>query len=124
MVSPMAAVCTVVRLPTRAMAAQPQARGLYERVLREVEAVGRASGVEMDAGIAERVLGMIDSVGTQHTVSMLLDLRAGKRLELEAMVGTLVRLGEQLGVPTPVANVLYLALKPHEQGPPRFDSPV
>ncbi len=122
LVSPLATVCAVVRLPTRAMAAQPEARSLYERLTREVEAVGRASGVEMDEGIVERVLGMIDSMGTQHTVSMLLDLRAGKRLELEAMVGTLVRLGEQLGVPTPVAGVLYLALKPHEHGPPRFES--
>ena len=44
--------------------------------------------------------------------------RAGRRLELESLAGTAVRLGRELGVPTPLNEVVYAALKPHVDGPP------
>jgi 2-dehydropantoate 2-reductase len=44
------------------------------------------------------------------------DLVHGKRLELEALHGHAVRLGERLGVPTPMVFAVYAALKPHAEG--------
>jgi 2-dehydropantoate 2-reductase len=49
---------------------------------------------------------------------MLNDVMAGRRLELEALNGTVVRLGRQLGIPTPLNSVVYAALKPYAEGLP------
>lgn len=117
MVSPLAGVCSLVRLASHAMGDSPAVE-LYGEASHEVAALARAGGVKIADDAVERALAFIKGVGPLHTVSMLLDLRAGRRLELEAMVGTAVRLGEQWGVPTPVTRVIHIALKPYEHGPP------
>lgn len=50
--------------------------------------------------------------------SMSFDLLAGRRLELEALNGTVVRLGPQAGVATPINSAVYAALKPYADGAP------
>jgi 2-dehydropantoate 2-reductase len=50
--------------------------------------------------------------------SMSLDLLAGRRLELEALNGTVVRLGRQARVATPINFAVYAALKPYAEGAP------
>jgi len=42
---------------------------------------------------------------------MLLDLRAGRRLEIEHLSGTVVRLGNLLGIDVPFHSAAYGALK-------------
>ncbi|MCK5274005.1 MAG: 2-dehydropantoate 2-reductase, partial [Alphaproteobacteria bacterium] len=48
--------------------------------------------------------------------SMLGDLERGNRLELEWLTGAVVRLGRELGVPTPVSDTIYAVLKLHAEG--------
>ena len=50
--------------------------------------------------------------------SMYYDLEVGKPLELEAMVGVVVRLGEKHEVSTPLTFAMYAALKPYVNGTP------
>ena len=47
---------------------------------------------------------------------MLVDLEAGRRLELDWLNGEVVRLGKELGVETPVNAEVYEALKPLAMG--------
>ena len=47
------------------------------------------------------------------------DLTQGRRLELEALHGHALRLGQRLGVSTPMLFAVYAALRPHADGPPR-----
>ena len=47
------------------------------------------------------------------TASMYYDLDDGRRLELEALNGTVVRLGRELGITTPLNFAIYPALKPY-----------
>jgi 2-dehydropantoate 2-reductase len=49
---------------------------------------------------------------------MYFDLLAGKRLELEAINGAVIRMGRQYGVPTPYNQVVYAGLKPYINGAP------
>ena len=44
--------------------------------------------------------------------SLANDFRAGNPTELEGLTGTVVRMGEKLGVPTPVNSAIYALLKP------------
>jgi len=94
--------------PTRE---DPDTRALYMACMREVDAVAGKSGVVLPDGAPERLMGAIDSCPTDAKASMLQDLEQGKPLELEAMHGTVVRLGNALGVPTPVNRFIYAALK-------------
>ena len=48
--------------------------------------------------------------------SMCNDLLRGNRLELPWFAGKVVELGRRHGIPTPVCNLLYAALKPHMNG--------
>ena len=48
--------------------------------------------------------------------SMLHDLEAGNRLELDWLTGKIVALGKQLGVPTPGSDAVYAAVKLHRMG--------
>ena len=56
--------------------------------------------------------------GSPVKPSMALDLERGRRMELDVFQGTMVRLGEQLDVPTPVNRLIYAALKPYKDGAP------
>jgi 2-dehydropantoate 2-reductase len=48
--------------------------------------------------------------------SMLGDLRAGRRLEVEWLAGAVDRLGRSSGVPTPINRTIYAALRPYADG--------
>lgn len=90
---------------TRATLAQlmgePDTRQLVRALRSEVEAVGRALGIQHDIGIDRRLEGAA-RVG-DHRTSMLQDLEAGRPLDGEALVGAVVELGSQLGVSVPAA---------------------
>jgi 2-dehydropantoate 2-reductase len=49
---------------------------------------------------------------------MYYDLAAGRRLELDVLNGTVVRLGDEYGIPTPFNFAIYAALKPYLDGAP------
>ena len=55
---------------------------------------------------------MGDGLEPQVTTSMQRDVVVDRPFELEAFSGTVVRLGRQLGVPTPVHAALYALLLP------------
>jgi 2-dehydropantoate 2-reductase len=46
-----------------------------------------------------------------HKTSMLQDLEAGRPLELEAVVGAVVELGDRFGVPMPATRTVYACVK-------------
>ena len=98
--------------------ADPDTRALFSEAMGEVAALAKAQGVDLSADVIDEHLAFADGVNPQHTVSMLLDLRAGRRLELEIYQRTILRMSRETGVPTPVNRLLHAVLKPHEQGAP------
>ena len=84
--------------------------------MRETVAVGRALGVALPADFAEQRLAFVDSLPEQMTSSMHHDLNAGKRLEVSWLSGGVMRLGEQVGVPTPMNRAVWDILTLHEAG--------
>jgi 2-dehydropantoate 2-reductase len=92
--------------------ASPETRQLIVEAAREVEAVGRAEGVNLAADASDRAIGFFDSMGPTSTSSMQRDVAAGLKFELEAFSGTIVRRGQANGVPTPVHRMIYALLFP------------
>ncbi len=105
-------VCCLARQPMGVVLDTPETRQLYVRALREVEAVAHHRGVPLAPGIVERTLALSEGFAPETRPSMLVDLEAGQRIELEALNGTVVRYGRSEGVDTPVHSVVYAALKP------------
>ena len=63
------------------------------------------------------MLALIESdMDPETKSSQLVDLLAGRKLELESLNGEVVRRGLDLGVPTPCNSLVYEALKPYSQG--------
>ena len=75
----------------------------------ETEAVAGRLGIELPISIEQRMAGA-EKVGA-HKTSMLQDLEAGRPLEIEAVVGAVVELGERLGVPMPSTRTVYACAK-------------
>ena len=80
-------------------------RDLIRRLMLEVEAVGRAYGLHPDIGVDRRLEGAA-RVGN-HRTSMLQDVEAGRPLEVEALVGSVIEMGRRRDVPTPGLEVVY-----------------
>jgi len=87
------------------MARDPEVRHVVRSIMLEVEAVAGKMGIEMPISVDQRIAGA-EKVG-EHKTSMLQDLEAGRPLELEAVVGAVVELGERLEVPMPYTRTVY-----------------
>ncbi len=114
-----AGVLAVLRLPLGTAFEIPECGELLLGVMREVEALSHAKGIGLEKGIADRQFTYLrDKVPPSTRSSQLNDILNGRRLELEYLNGAAVRLGEELGVPTPLNRFCYAALKPHVDGAP------
>lgn len=78
-------------------------------IMAETEAVAGKLGIELPISIDQRIAGA-EKVGA-HKTSMLQDLEAGRPMEIEAVVGAVVELGERLGVPMPATRTVYSCVK-------------
>ena len=91
------------------LARHPDVSRVVREVMAETEAVAGKLGIEMPISIEQRLAGA-GKVGA-HKTSMLQDLEAGRPLELEAVVGAVLELGERLGVAMPATRALYASAK-------------
>jgi len=91
------------------MARDPDVNALVRRIMEETVAVGAKLGLEVPITIDQRIAGA-EKVG-EHKTSMLQDLEAGRPIELEAVVGAVVELGERLNVPMPHTRAVYACTK-------------
>jgi 2-dehydropantoate 2-reductase len=89
-----------------------EARAMMVNLMRETEAIARAQHVELDQDVVEKSLDFIDSAAPHIRASMQVDVEAGRRSEIESMIGVIGRKGRQLGIPTPTADLIYAALLP------------
>jgi 2-dehydropantoate 2-reductase len=104
------------RLPIGPVWADPVTRERFLEGCREIERVARAEGVAVAADVVDRIPRYVESIPGSMRSSLLIDLSAGKRIEVEALQGSVVRRGARTGVPTPIMATLYAVLRPHAAG--------
>jgi 2-dehydropantoate 2-reductase len=92
---------------------------LFFGAIREAEAVGRRLGIAMAPDIMARYSKMVESLPPETRSSMMQDVTNGRRLELDALNGAIVRLGRECGVPTPLNLAIYAGLEPYIAGAPK-----
>jgi 2-dehydropantoate 2-reductase len=94
---------------------------MYRRILEELHALSARAAVGLAPDIVDAIMKTAGALAPETTASLHHDLLAGRRLELEALHGHAVRLGERLGVPTPMLFAVYAALLPHVNGAAALD---
>jgi 2-dehydropantoate 2-reductase len=87
----------------------PEVSRLVRDVMTEAEAVAGRLNIELPVSIDQRMAGA-EKVGA-HKTSMLQDYETGRPMEVEAVVGAVVELGERLGVPMPATRAVYACVK-------------
>jgi 2-dehydropantoate 2-reductase len=87
------------------LARDPDVSSVVRALMAETEAVAGKLNIELPISIDQRMAGA-EKVGA-HKTSMLQDFEAGRPLEIEAIVGAVVELGERLGVPMPSTRTVY-----------------
>jgi 2-dehydropantoate 2-reductase len=104
----------VTRAPSEVLRSIPETRALLERAIAEVVALARARGVALKEEQTAQTLAFVDALPAGSFASMPRELMAGKRTELDAWNGAVVRMGREAGVPTPVHDFIYQSLLPWE----------
>lgn len=94
----------------------PWGRQLLIGLSNEATAVARAKGINIPANNSEHVLEQIDALPPDAQGSMYTDLQRGVRLELEWLTGLMVRLGQEVGVPTPSHRAVMMGINLHAKG--------
>ena len=87
------------------LALHPEVSRAVREIMTEATAVAAKANVEIPISIDQRMAGAA-RVGA-HKTSMLQDYEAGRPMELDAIVGAVVELGDRLGVPVPATRTVY-----------------
>jgi 2-dehydropantoate 2-reductase len=107
---------SLMRQPIGPIREDPELRAMLREAIAEVVAVGRAKGANLPPDQIEKSLAWGDGLPPTMVASMRGDLERGNRLELPWLSGAVVKLGAELGVPTPTHKFISLALKPYISG--------
>ncbi len=107
-------ICTLHGIPYGKILEGPDTRAQMREVVRECYAVGQSLGVRLEPASADEYIELLEKTliprTAAHYPSMLQDKRRGKRTEIDALNGAIVRLGRESGVPAPVNEALAAAL--------------
>jgi 2-dehydropantoate 2-reductase len=111
-------VSALTRATIVQMVRDPGVCSVIRNIMLEVEAVSHKLGMQLPVSIDQRIAGA-EKVG-EHKTSMLQDLEAGRPMELEALVGAVVELGERVGLPMTTTRAVYncVQLLARSAGPP------
>lgn len=112
---PMSAAGALTRVPVGEWRAVPELRRAVDSALRELVAVAAAKGIDLGADAVAKTWERYDALAPESTSSLQRDVMEGKPSELDAQLGAVVRFGRELGVPTPVSELLYALLLPQER---------
>jgi 2-dehydropantoate 2-reductase len=110
-------VSALTRATLGEMLRDPGVRSLIRNIMLEVEAVAHKLGMELPVSVDQRIAGA-EKVG-EHKTSMMQDLEAGRPIELEALAGAVVELGERVGLPMSYTRTVYSCTKLLAERAPR-----
>lgn len=104
------ALCSLTGLPHGRAALHPDVRWVMDRVVDEGKAVAAALGIHMEKDPAVLLEESIEPA-LDHAPSMLQDVRARRRTEIDQLNGGIVRFGEEVGVETPLNRAAWALVR-------------
>ena len=90
----------------------PETRALISGVVQEALDVGRARGDPIMDDSHQWAMESLDRFPEEGRASLAKDFMEGRPVELEGLTGVIIRMGREVGVPTPLNDAIYGILKP------------
>jgi 2-dehydropantoate 2-reductase len=112
--SSVSVVAAASRKPFAVIQSTPELLDLFRDLATEAWRVGRAKGAQLPDDLVDALVRIILSYPPEAKPSMLVDLERGNRIELETACGTVVAMGEEMGVDTPINRALHAILLPYK----------
>jgi 2-dehydropantoate 2-reductase len=101
----------VLRQPFLAFQTSAEARNLMESSMREVIRLSEKAKVNLTEEDINRFNEILMGMNPEGKTSMLQDVEAGRKTEVEMFAGKVIALGRQYNVPTPVNQKLFDSIK-------------
>ncbi len=96
----------ILRMTFGEMLANKKFMDFAVNIMKEVQAVAKAEGVKNTDDMIERTLEHLHTMIPEGKTSMLQDVEAGRKTEVDMFAGTMVKLGKRHNIPTPYNQVL------------------
>ena len=107
----------VMRAPYGVFQSSPNARALMEALMREVITLAKVAEVQLFEKDLDDWYTVLETLSAQGRTSMLQDIEAGRKTEVEIFGGKVVELGKIHGIPTPVNQTVLRIINVLEQSP-------
>jgi 2-dehydropantoate 2-reductase len=107
-------VTALARSSIGPLVASAAGRGLLHAACAEIVAVAQAEGGHLLPAAVDAVLAQAATLPARWRSSMARDLEEGRRLEVDALSGAVVRRGIKHGIPTPVHQAIVACLSVHQ----------
>jgi len=114
LIAPWSGVGAVTRAPVGVFRRLPETRQMLLQSMKEVFNTAIAREVDLSKKVVEETMEFIDTLPEEGTASMQRDIIEGRPSELNEQNGAVVRLGNVVGVQTPVNAFIYYSLLPLE----------
>lgn len=101
----------VLRAPYGVFQTSPDAQALMESAMREVITIAKAANVNLFEEDLTNWYSFLSALSPQGKTSMLQDVEARRKTEVEMFAGKVVELGETYGIPTPVNHTLLMMIR-------------
>ncbi len=88
------------------MQKSPKIRKLLENIMLEVVEIAKAKGVKNTQTMIDEAFNSFDKMIPEGKTSMLQDIEAGRKTEVEIFAGTVIKMGEKFNIPTPYNKFL------------------
>jgi len=111
----LAGTTATIRLPLGEVRACAASWAMFRRLVEEAYAVARAAGIAPAPDAVQQRIAFAEGLEPHIHGSLYNDLVAGRRIELDALHTTVVRLGREHRVPTPMSAAVDAILRPHAE---------
>jgi 2-dehydropantoate 2-reductase len=106
----------VTRMPYRAFQTDPLAQQMMESLMREVIDLAKAAGIALSEEDITNWYPVLNKLSPDGKTSMLQDIEAHQKTEVEVFSGRVISLGKQYNIPTPVNERIFNTIKMLEKG--------
>ncbi len=107
-------VGAVTRAPIGVLRSVPEMRQMLEQSMHEVFAVAKASNIALPEDTIGKTIAFVDTLPPSGITSLQRDIVEERPSELASWNGAVVRLGQEVGVATPLHAFIYHSLLPLE----------
>lgn len=114
-------LCALTDLRCGELADVPAMSAAIDTLATEVASVAQALGIDLSSTQAIAFVHEVAQASRRHYPSMVMDVRAGRRTEIDTLCGAVLREADRLGLPAPAlrqAHALVSALDQHPRSRP------